>query len=70
MTWTAYVEQDGDDLVVPLPEQAMKELGWKPGTIIVWEVQPNGSIILRKKPNWFVLTWRRIREYFKIRGDR
>lgn len=53
MKWTAYVQQDGDDLVVPIPDELLQEIGWRPGDILQWNIQENGSIIISKKKNWY-----------------
>ena len=29
--WTAYVEKDGDDFILPLPEDLLNQLDWKAG---------------------------------------
>lgn len=53
MKWTAYVQQDGGDLVVPIPDELLREIGWMPGDILQWNIQENGSIIISKKKNWY-----------------
>jgi antitoxin component of MazEF toxin-antitoxin module len=58
--WTAYVEQDGEDLVLPLPSDMLKELGWKTGDTLIWDVRDDGSIHLSKKLNWYQTLWKRI----------
>lgn len=63
MTWTAYVQQDGDDLVLPLPDEVLTQLGWKPGDILVWDVQDNGTIILTKKLIWYERVIRYVKEF-------
>lgn len=72
MTWTAYVQQDGDDLIVPLPEEAMEQLGWEVGDILVWQVGQDGRVFLAKKAKWYhrlYITIKKrindVREYFK-----
>ena len=65
-TWTAYVQQDGEDLILPLPEDLLAEVGWKEGDVLVWEVDElTGQITLRKKPAWYNLLWSRIRKWKK-----
>lgn len=63
MTWTAYVQQDGDDLILPLPDELLAEMGWKEGDVLVWDIQDNGSVVLRKKPAWYDILWSRIRSW-------
>jgi len=65
MTWTAYVQQEGDDLVLPLPDEAIAQLGWKVGDILVWDVQENGTIILTKRLKWYQQLFRHIKEWRK-----
>jgi hypothetical protein len=47
--WTITVEEDGEDLVLPLPEELLEELGWQTGDTLLWIEQDDGSWILRKK---------------------
>ena len=61
MTWTAYVKQEGDDLILPLPDDLLAEMKWKEGDVLVWEIHENGSVTLRKKPAWYDILWSRIR---------
>jgi antitoxin component of MazEF toxin-antitoxin module len=63
MSWTAYVQQDGDDLVLPLPDEAMGQLGWKVGDVLVWNVQEDGTVILTKKTSWYFRVWSKIRSW-------
>ena len=58
--WTAYVEQDGEDMILPLPPDMLKELGWKAGDTLLWDVRDDGSIHLSKKLNWYQTLWKRI----------
>ena len=41
------VEQEGDDLVLPIPDDILQELGWEEGEELEWEIS-NGAIILKK----------------------
>jgi hypothetical protein len=63
--WTAYLEQDGEDLVLPLPPDLLKELGWKTGDTLLWDVRDDGSIYLSKKPEWYQTLWKRITTWRK-----
>ena len=65
MTWTAYVQQDGDDRVLPLPDEAIAQLEWKTGDILVWDVQENGTITLTRKLKWYQQLFRHIKEWRK-----
>ena len=37
-TYTAYVQQEGDDLILPLPDELLEEVGWREGDVLVWEI--------------------------------
>jgi hypothetical protein len=49
--YTAIVEYDEelDCLVLPLPEEVLKELQWDVGTTLNWTDSGNGTITLTKK---------------------
>lgn len=47
--YTAVVEQDGDDLILPLPTELLAELGWQIGDTLQWTQHDDGSWSLRKK---------------------
>jgi len=63
--WTAYVEQDGEDMILPLPPDMLKELGWKAGDTLLWDVREDGSIHLSKKLMWYQTLWKRITSWRK-----
>ena len=46
-SYTVTVEEDGDDLLLPLPEEIVKDLGWNEGDELEWSVN-NDTITLRK----------------------
>jgi len=46
-TYTVKVEQEGEDLVVPLPHALLKELGWEIGHTIQWIDNKNGTYTLQ-----------------------
>lgn len=48
-SWTAVLEADGEDLILPLPEDMLTELGWKSGDTLQWHDQGDGTWTLRKK---------------------
>lgn len=48
---TIVLEQDGDDLIMPLPDDLLKEAGWNIGDQITFNVQEDGTLILQKKEN-------------------
>ena len=45
---TVTLEQDGDDLFLPIPEEMLKELQWNTGDMIEWDVSLDNMITLRK----------------------
>jgi antitoxin component of MazEF toxin-antitoxin module len=46
---TITLEQDGDDLIMPIPDDLLKEAGWNVGDTISFNVQEDGTLILTKK---------------------
>ena len=52
MRYTVTLEEDPEtgDLMMPLPEEALQELGWDTGDTLVWNVDDvTGQITLTKK---------------------
>ena len=49
-TFTAILEEDGDDLILPLPQELLDELDWQIGDTLEWTDQGQGAWSLRKKP--------------------
>lgn len=59
--WTVYLEQEGEDLMIPLPEDMLQQLGWKEGDTIKWTVnEETGQIILSKKEVWYKHLWSKL----------
>jgi hypothetical protein len=49
-TWTVKVEENElGDLVLPLPEDLMAEMGWDENTNLVWKELYDGRISLTSK---------------------
>jgi len=46
--YTVTLEQDGDDLFLPIPEELLKELQWNTGDVIEWDVSLDNTITLRR----------------------
>ena len=46
-TWTVSVDSTGD---ISFPEDLVKTMDWEDGTILVWDIQDDGSISLRAVP--------------------
>jgi hypothetical protein len=49
LRWTVTVLADGDELVLPLPEDMLKEVGWKTGDVLQWVKRDDESWMLKKK---------------------
>ena len=48
-SWTVTVEQDGNDLILPLPQDLLDLQGWIPGDTLIWNDRGDGTWDLRKK---------------------
>ena len=46
-SYTVTVEEDGDDIILPIPEEILKTMGWNEGDTLEWSVN-NDTITLRK----------------------
>ena len=42
--------EDGEDLILPLPERLLEEAGWNDGDILDWSDNGNGSWTIKKSP--------------------
>lgn len=40
---------NNEELYINLPPDALNQMGWAEGDIIIWEEQENGSFVLTKK---------------------
>lgn len=49
LRWTVTVDQDGDDLILPLPEDMLQAVGWGPGDTLIWTINEDQTWTLRKK---------------------
>ena len=49
-SWTVYLEQDGEDLILPFPQEMLDEVGWKPGDNLEWVDRGDGTWEIRQKP--------------------
>ena len=47
-SYTVTLEQDGDDLLLPIPEELLQQLQWNTGDMLDWDLQLDNTIILRK----------------------
>jgi len=46
--WTAILEEDGDDLILPLPQELLDELNWNIGDTLTWTEHSEGGWQIRK----------------------
>jgi len=46
--FTAILEEDGDDLILPLPEELLDELDWHIGDTLEWTEHSEGAWSIRK----------------------
>ena len=46
--WTVTVIEDGDDLILPLPEDMLETLGWNTGDKLKWQQLDDQTWTLRK----------------------
>jgi hypothetical protein len=51
MSYTVYIEEDNEtgDLILPLPQEMLDELGWDTGDVLDWQNNENGTYTLSKK---------------------
>jgi hypothetical protein len=48
-SWTVIVQQDGEDLILPLPQEMLDEVGWNPGDNLQWVDRGDGTWEIRRK---------------------
>jgi hypothetical protein len=48
-TWTVIVEEEGEDLILPFPQDMLDEVGWKLGDNLEWYDRGDGTWEIRKK---------------------
>lgn len=48
-TFTVEVQQDGEDMLLPLPEELLKQVGWKEGDTLIWTDNGDGTFSLTKE---------------------
>jgi hypothetical protein len=49
-SWTVTLEQDGEDLILPLTDEMLEGTGWQIGDDLLWEKAPGRAWTIRKKP--------------------
>jgi bifunctional DNA-binding transcriptional regulator/antitoxin component of YhaV-PrlF toxin-antitoxin module len=42
------LQEDGDDLILPFPDDILDKIGWKEGDSLEWVDNQDGSFTLRK----------------------
>jgi bifunctional DNA-binding transcriptional regulator/antitoxin component of YhaV-PrlF toxin-antitoxin module len=42
------LEQDGDDLVLPIPDEVLEDLSWVEGDTLEWIDNGDGTLTLKK----------------------
>ena len=47
-SFTVKIEQDGEDLILPLPVDLLNQMGWDDGDTLIWEELSPVSWSLRK----------------------
>lgn len=49
--WTLTVDIDSktNELIIPIPDDCIDQIGWEIGDVLVWEKLNNGSWSIRKK---------------------
>jgi len=47
-TWTVQLEEDGDDVILPLPQEILDHLDVKEGDVLKWIDNCDGTWSLRK----------------------
>ena len=48
-TYTVELVEDGEEVVLPLPQELLDELKWNEGDTLIWSVKDNNSVTLAKK---------------------
>jgi hypothetical protein len=49
-TYVVKLEEDENgDLLLPFPDALLDEMGWKEGTVLNWEINDNGQVIIKEQ---------------------
>ena len=46
--YTVTLEEDGDECILPLPDEILDELDWQEGDILEWIVNSDNTITIKK----------------------
>lgn len=48
-TYTVTLDEDGEDVILPIPDEVMDRLGWEDGCLLEWIVdEEDNTVIIRK----------------------
>ena len=47
-SYTVTLEESGDDLILPIPEELLSKLRWNTGDVLEWHVELDNTMTLRK----------------------
>jgi len=61
--YSIYLEEDGDNLILPLPDDLLADAGWAAGDVIVWDIRPDGTILLTKRERWYKKAWNKLNSW-------
>ena len=48
-SYTVTLDEDGDDVILPIPDEVMDSLGWNDGDMLEWIVNEEDNTIIIKK---------------------
>ena len=46
--YTVTLEEDGDECILPLPDEILDELDWQEGDVLEWVVNDDNTITIKK----------------------
>ena len=46
--YTVTLEEDGDECILPLPDEILDELDWQEGDVLEWIVNDDNTITIKK----------------------
>ena len=48
-SYTVTLDEDGEDLILPIPDEILDQLGWDDGCLLDWSIdETNNTIIISK----------------------
>jgi hypothetical protein len=50
-TYTVILDEDGEDLILPVPDEVLDSLGWLDGDMLEWDVNEEDNTIIIRKVN-------------------